>query len=78
MMEAVSTSETSANLYQTALRNIPEHSNTHLRENLKSHQLSRHFNFHLDRTILTTIVILFRYTATYSSVTQHIILPPVS
>jgi hypothetical protein len=38
-MEAVSTSETSANFYQTARRNIPEDSYLHTRrrENLKSH-----------------------------------------
>jgi hypothetical protein len=39
MMEAVSTSETSVNLYETKRRNIPEdiHLHTHRRENLKSH-----------------------------------------
>jgi hypothetical protein len=39
MMEAVSTSETLVNLYQTTRRNIPEDSNLHNRrgENLKSH-----------------------------------------
>jgi hypothetical protein len=39
MMEAVSTSETSVNFYQTILRNIPEDSRLHTRrrENLKSH-----------------------------------------
>jgi hypothetical protein len=41
MMEAVSTSETSVNIYQTAGRNIPEDSHLHTRrrENLKSHQV---------------------------------------
>jgi hypothetical protein len=41
MMEAVSTSETSVNFYQTARRNIPEdgHLLTHSRDNLKSHQI---------------------------------------
>jgi hypothetical protein len=40
MMEAVSTSETSVNIYQTTLRNIPgdSHLHTHRRENLKSQQ----------------------------------------
>jgi hypothetical protein len=40
MMEAVSTSETSVNIYQTTRRNIPEDSNLHTsrRENLKSYQ----------------------------------------
>jgi hypothetical protein len=39
MMEAVNTSETSANFYQTARRNIPEDSHLHTRrlEKLKSH-----------------------------------------
>jgi hypothetical protein len=39
MMEAVGTSETSANFYQTTQRNIPEDGNLHTRrrENLKSH-----------------------------------------
>jgi hypothetical protein len=38
-MEAASTSETSANFYQTAQRNNPEDSHLHTRrrENLKSH-----------------------------------------
>jgi hypothetical protein len=38
-MEAVSTSETSVNFYQTTRRNIPEDSHLHTRrcENLKSH-----------------------------------------
>jgi hypothetical protein len=41
MMEAASTSETSVNFYQTALRNNPENSNLHTRrrENLRSHIL---------------------------------------
>jgi hypothetical protein len=40
MMEAVSTSETSAKFYETTRRNIPEDSHLLLRrrENLKSHQ----------------------------------------
>jgi hypothetical protein len=40
-LEAVSTSETSVNIYQTTRRNIPEDSHLHTsrRENLKSHQL---------------------------------------
>jgi hypothetical protein len=39
MMKAVSTSETSANFYETTRRNIPEggHLHTRRRENLKSH-----------------------------------------
>jgi hypothetical protein len=39
MMEAVSTSETSVNIYQTARRNIPEETRLHTRrcENLKPH-----------------------------------------
>jgi hypothetical protein len=39
MMEAVGTSETSVNFYQTTRRNIPEDSHLHTRrrENLKSH-----------------------------------------
>jgi hypothetical protein len=38
-MEAVSSSETSVNIYQTTRRNIPEDSHLHARrrENLKSH-----------------------------------------
>jgi hypothetical protein len=38
MMVAVSTSETSVNFYETARRNIPEHSHIHTRRrgNLKS------------------------------------------
>jgi hypothetical protein len=40
MMEAVITSETLANVYEAARRNIPEESNLHSNrlENLKSHQ----------------------------------------
>jgi hypothetical protein len=40
MMEAVSTYETSVNLYHTTRRNIPENSHLHIRrrENLKSHR----------------------------------------
>jgi hypothetical protein len=43
MMEAVSTSETSVNLYQTTRRNIPEDSHLHTRylENLKSHHVAQ-------------------------------------
>jgi hypothetical protein len=39
MMEAVSTSETPVNFYETTRRNIPEdnHLHTRHRENLKSH-----------------------------------------
>jgi hypothetical protein len=39
-MEAVSTSETSVNFYQTTWRNIPEESHLHTShdENLKSHK----------------------------------------
>jgi hypothetical protein len=39
MLEAVSTSETSVNSYQTTWRNMPEdsHFHTRRRENLKSH-----------------------------------------
>jgi hypothetical protein len=39
MMEAVSSSETSVNIYQTTRHNIPEDSHLHIRrrENLKSH-----------------------------------------
>jgi hypothetical protein len=38
-MAAISSSETSINIYQTSLRNIPEDSDLHTcgRENLKSH-----------------------------------------
>jgi glycyl-tRNA synthetase alpha subunit len=41
MMEAVSTSETSVNFYQTTRGNIPEdsHLHTHRHQNLKSHQV---------------------------------------
>jgi hypothetical protein len=41
MMEAVSTSETSVNFYQTTWRNIPEDSHLYTRssENLKSHKV---------------------------------------
>jgi hypothetical protein len=40
LMEAVSTSETSVNLYETTRRDIPEDSHLHTRrrENLKSHK----------------------------------------
>jgi hypothetical protein len=40
MMEAASTSETSANFYQTTRRSDPEvsHPHTRRRENLKSHK----------------------------------------
>jgi hypothetical protein len=40
MMEAVSTSETSVNFYETTRRNIPEDSHLHIRrrENLKYHR----------------------------------------
>jgi hypothetical protein len=49
MMEAEITSETSANIYHTTRRNIPEipedsHLHTRLRENLKSHKLLWSFN----------------------------------
>jgi hypothetical protein len=42
MMEAVSTSQTSANFYQTTRRNIPEDSHLHIRrrKKLKSHKHS--------------------------------------
>jgi hypothetical protein len=42
MMEAVSTPETSVNIYQTTRRNIPEdsHFHTRRRENLKSHPVN--------------------------------------
>jgi hypothetical protein len=45
-MEAVNTSETSVNIYQTTRRNIPEdsHLHTRLRENPKSHQIFNSFN----------------------------------
>jgi hypothetical protein len=48
MMEAVSTSETSVNFYQTIQRNIPEdnHLHTRRRENLRSHTF-KHFRFDL-------------------------------
>jgi hypothetical protein len=41
MMEAVSTSETSVNFYETAWRNIPEDGNLHTRrrKNMKSHEV---------------------------------------
>jgi hypothetical protein len=44
MMEAASTSETSANFYQTARRNNPEdsHLRTRRRENLKSHLTNKY------------------------------------
>jgi hypothetical protein len=43
-MEAVSTSETSVNFYQTTRRNISEdRHHTHRRENLKSHQITLTF-----------------------------------
>jgi hypothetical protein len=47
MMEAVSTSKTSVNIYQTARRNIPEDSHLHnlRRENLKSHITEIRFFF---------------------------------
>jgi hypothetical protein len=38
MMEAVSTSETSVNIYQTTRRNIPEDSHLHARRREKFHQ----------------------------------------
>jgi hypothetical protein len=42
MTGAVSTSETSVNIYQTIRRNNPEdsHARTRYRENLKSHQVT--------------------------------------
>jgi hypothetical protein len=45
MMEAVSTSATSVNFYDTTWRNIPENSHIHTRrrENLKSHLGSNRF-----------------------------------
>jgi hypothetical protein len=41
IMEALSTSETSVNIYQTTRRNIPQHIHIHTRrrENLKSHHI---------------------------------------
>jgi hypothetical protein len=41
MMEAVNTSETSVNFYETTRRNIPEDSHLHIRhrENIKSHKM---------------------------------------
>jgi hypothetical protein len=55
MMEAVSTSETSVNFYQTARRNIPEDSHLHTRrrENLKSHQLRRYQTMLICQSALT-------------------------
>jgi hypothetical protein len=49
MMKAVSTSETSVNLYETTWCNIPEgcHLHTRRRENLKSHneiRAEKHYN----------------------------------
>jgi hypothetical protein len=56
MMEAVSTSETSANVYQTTRRNNPEDSHLHTRrrENLKSHFITAVgiFNKYLDIRII--------------------------
>jgi hypothetical protein len=48
MVEVVITSETSANIYQTTRRNIPEDSDIHncLRENLKSHHSNSTFLLH--------------------------------
>jgi hypothetical protein len=42
-MEAISTSETSVNFYQTTRRNNPEDSHLHAlrRKNLKSHEISK-------------------------------------
>jgi hypothetical protein len=37
MVEALSTSETSVNFYETTRRNIPEDGHIRRRENLKSH-----------------------------------------
>jgi hypothetical protein len=47
MIETVSTSETSANFYQTTWLNIPEDNRIHTscRENLKSHLFMSHLNF---------------------------------
>jgi hypothetical protein len=50
MLEAVSTSETSENFYQTTQRNIPEDSHLHAcrRENPKSHQNTYLMSFSLN------------------------------
>jgi hypothetical protein len=59
MMEAVSTSETSVNFYQTTRRNIPENSylQTRHRKNLKSHQMFISFlNYLKYNSYLTFIV----------------------
>jgi hypothetical protein len=47
MMEAINTSETSVNFYQTSRRNIPEDCHLHIRrrENLKSQKFSPVFCF---------------------------------
>jgi hypothetical protein len=46
MMEAVSTSETLVNFYQTIRHNVPEDSHLHIRrhENLKSHHFKPCFS----------------------------------
>jgi hypothetical protein len=45
MMEAESTSETSASFYETKWRSIPDHLHTLRRENLTSHYLPYAFQF---------------------------------
>jgi hypothetical protein len=60
MVEAASTSETSANLYQTARCNNPGDSHLHARrrENLKSHSasiLNLHLNLKNDKEVLCVL-----------------------
>jgi hypothetical protein len=64
-MEAVSTSETSVNFYETTRRNIPEDSHlyTRRRENLKSRRVynnTAEFNIPLSRWVLSSLQIYER------------------
>jgi hypothetical protein len=61
MMEAASSSETSAHFYQTRRRNNPEDSHLHTRrrENLKSHLMTVQFAFHAKKELTKRAKIKF-------------------
>jgi hypothetical protein len=61
MMEAVSTSKTSVNFYDTTRRNIPEDSHLHIcrRENLKSHYGNVIHNYFNRCVVITKVTMLF-------------------
>jgi hypothetical protein len=58
MMEAVSTSETSVNLYETTRRNIPEDSHLHTRR----HQNLKYQAVGLDHVIASVVIIIIIYS----------------